>query len=78
MYGYLDHRPARVAPDTLTNISEVALCVGEDPDIFFSKDERTQARALKICQPCNNKVECLNRAHNAGIKEGVWGGKVLG
>lgn len=53
-------------------------CVGYDPEIFF--DYRTRLEALRICQSCKVKTECLEIAiefessDECVIPCGVFGG----
>jgi len=55
-----------------------ALCLNEDPDMFFADDEEQPnwvfVKAAKaICELCPVKAECLQMAY-AEDAEGIWGG----
>lgn len=56
-----------------------ALCVGEDPELFFSVGaagpaiEQT-ARAKSICQQCSVAISCLATALSIPGATGIWGG----
>lgn len=55
-------------------------CVGADPDLFFPPKggygPRAQRAAIRICQECSVRTDCLEYAINAGRKlHGVWGGE---
>jgi WhiB family redox-sensing transcriptional regulator len=50
-----------------------ALCKELDLRHFFG--EGSWKKAIKICERCPIKTECLNFAITYGIKEGIWGGK---
>lgn len=61
--------------------SKDALCVGEDPELFFSPDgfnesakRNFEAEAKAICRGCPVTNECLQFALDKGRVHGVWGG----
>lgn len=41
---------------------EDAACTGTDPDIFFTEHLSVTKQAIKICQGCNVRQECLAAA----------------
>jgi|TARA_R100001460_G_scaffold6712_2_gene17452 WhiB family transcriptional regulator, redox-sensing transcriptional regulator len=49
-----------------------AECIGEDPDIFFEYLEHE--KAVKLCQACEVRFECLSYAVENRIRDGFWGG----
>ncbi|WP_368859018.1 WhiB family transcriptional regulator [Mycolicibacterium mageritense] len=56
-----------------------AICVGRDPEIWFT--ERTglaarkdNARAAGICAQCPVRVQCRAYADRLPATDGVWGG----
>lgn len=51
-----------------------ALCAQTDPDAFFPDQGEDPGPALKICQRCPIKTECLEYALAADERYGVWGG----
>lgn len=50
-------------------------CVGNgnDPEIWYADDIRSERRAKALCMACCVQVECLKYAI-ASDEEGVWGG----
>ena len=53
---------------------QLAACKGE-PEIFFSDDEQSLARARSICEGCEVRADCLEAALAAGPNlHGLWGG----
>lgn len=57
-----------------------ALCARADPDLFFpvgtSHPAQDQARSAKdICAACPVAQICLRWAMEAGVPEGIWGGR---
>ena len=53
---------------------QLAACKGE-PEIFFSDDERSLARARSLCRGCEVRADCLEAALAAGPNlYGLWGG----
>ena len=54
-------------------------CLNTDPDVFFPVAVGTAAgklvtRALRICDGCPVKQQCLDYAMRSGEKDGIWGG----
>lgn len=59
----------------------LAACRGVDPETFFplaapntDAGKQELERALRYCNGCPVRPECLADALNAGIHWGVWGG----
>ncbi|MCL6671884.1 WhiB family transcriptional regulator [Streptomyces sp. NPDC101209] len=52
-----------------------ALCVGEDPELFFplAETERATARARAVCRRCPVLLDCRDWAISHGETDGVWG-----
>ncbi|MFF4906364.1 WhiB family transcriptional regulator [Streptomyces sp. NPDC001260] len=52
-----------------------ALCVGEDPELFFplAETERATARARAVCRRCPVLLDCRDWAIRHGETDGVWG-----
>lgn len=55
-----------------------ALCLNEDPDLFFSDDEENPdwkliKQAKAICALCPVALDCLQMAYDEEA-EGIWGG----
>lgn len=53
---------------------ERARCRGLDPDQFFVRGAAQARRAIKVCQRCSVKEECLRYAVENEVDFGVWGG----
>lgn len=53
-----------------------ANCAGLPNDVFFSDDPGDQDSAIRICNRCVVKAECLAYAFECdeSMREGVWGG----
>lgn len=54
-------------------------CKGADPDIFFVNSDGGDSKAkkveaLKYCDVCSVKEECLNYAMDKNIYVGIYGG----
>jgi WhiB family redox-sensing transcriptional regulator len=65
-------------PDIIVNgplgpWSELAICTGEDPDIFFPAHGDTGAKARQICANCPVSEKCREYATQAD-EFGIWGG----
>lgn len=54
--------------------TERARCRGLDPDQFFVRGAAQARRAIKVCQRCTVKDQCLGYALDNDIDFGVWGG----
>ncbi|MER5507604.1 WhiB family transcriptional regulator [Streptomyces sp. NPDC059690] len=52
-----------------------ALCVGEDPELFFplAETERATARARAVCRRCPVLLDCRDWAIRHGETDGIWG-----
>lgn len=46
----------------------------DDPDIFYSYDNKDISKAKSICAECPLRKQCLTGALNSGERWGVWGG----
>ena len=53
---------------------ESAACKGKDVDLFFSGPGMLPVEALRLCQSCPVRVDCLNYAVDNHIDHGMWGG----
>lgn len=51
-----------------------AECLYADPDLFFPPPGGNGIYALRVCERCEVKRECLEYAIDNRIEEGVWGG----
>lgn len=56
-----------------------ALCLDEDPELFFplgvgAKARMQTRRAKAVCARCPVRKECLAEATKLGMNDGVWGG----
>ena len=52
-----------------------ALCLDQETSIFVSEDRRFMPnKAIKICQQCEVRAECLAYSIQAGCTAGVFGG----
>jgi WhiB family transcriptional regulator, redox-sensing transcriptional regulator len=54
-------------------------CLSADPDLFFpiaggAPSAAQQAKALRICDRCPVRQECLDFAMQMGEMQGIWGG----
>ena len=61
------------------NWRAASACLDTDPDVFFPVAVGTAAgkqvaRALRICQGCPVRRDCLDFAMRSGEKDGIWGG----
>ena len=62
-----------------TDWRAVGACLGTDPDLFFpvavGAAASTQVtRALRICDGCQVRQQCLEFAVRTGESHGIWGG----
>jgi len=62
-----------------TDWRTLAACINEDPEMFWPRrsSDPFKSMALKICQGCVVRSECLAYAQKIGASGGVWGGKVF-
>ncbi|MDP9023155.1 MAG: WhiB family transcriptional regulator, partial [Actinomycetota bacterium] len=51
-----------------------ARCRDIDPEVFFVRGAKQSRRALRICERCCVRQECLSYAIGHEIEFGVWGG----
>ena len=54
---------------------ENALCATTDPSTFFDGSEGGIKSAIRVCNRCPVKVDCLDYALKNGEMTGIWGGK---
>lgn len=52
-----------------------ARCSGAKTDLWFPELGQSTVHAIRVCQECPVKRECLNYALENEILHGVWGGK---
>jgi WhiB family redox-sensing transcriptional regulator len=64
---------SEVLPGAPGSWSQRAICLGEDPDIFFPPYGDPGIRARQICASCLVRVDCLEHA-TAKDEWGIWGG----
>jgi WhiB family redox-sensing transcriptional regulator len=65
--------------DIATDWRADSACLGAEPDLFFpiavGEAASTQiARALRICDGCRVRQQCLEFAMRTGESHGIWGG----
>ncbi|MBW3578426.1 MAG: WhiB family transcriptional regulator [Actinobacteria bacterium] len=51
-----------------------ARCRDIDPEVFFFRGAKQSRRALRVCERCCVRQECLSYAIAHQIEFGVWGG----
>jgi WhiB family redox-sensing transcriptional regulator len=51
-----------------------AACKDHDPDTFFPVTPEAEHEAIRICQGCPVRLDCLEFALEARVRFGVWGG----
>ena len=54
--------------------SDLARCRGMDPDVFFGRNLTEARTAIRTCDRCEVRQQCLEYAVVEGIEIGVWGG----
>ena len=54
--------------------SALAACRGFDPAIFFPGQDGNADPALRVCESCSVREECLEYAIQTRQRYGVWGG----
>jgi WhiB family transcriptional regulator, redox-sensing transcriptional regulator len=57
-----------------TDWAEQARCRGLDPEQFFVRGAAASRQAIKVCNRCSVRDECLQYALDSDIDFGVWGG----
>lgn len=63
----LEHRPE---PEWAT----AALCAQTDPDAFFVDRGGSPLPAIRVCDSCPVRLDCLTNAIRDGEAQGIWGG----
>ena len=63
----------------VTDWRTAGACVTSDPDLFFpvsvgTASAKQVSRALRICERCQVKEQCLDFAMQTGEADGIWGG----
>lgn len=63
----------------VSNWRAASACLNTDPDVFFpvavgTASTKQVARALRICDGCQVRRQCLDFALRSGEKDGIWGG----
>lgn len=69
-------RPAglpEIIPGSLGPWSGHAICIGEDPDLFFPSHGDPGTRARLVCANCPVRPDCLGYSIDAD-EFGIWGG----
>lgn len=51
-----------------------AACRDADPDAFFPVSEEEAGPAIRVCNGCPVKDECLDWALDTRVRYGIWGG----
>lgn len=51
-----------------------AACRGLDPTAFFLRGADRSRRAVRVCERCQVREECLRYALDNEVEFGVWGG----
>jgi WhiB family redox-sensing transcriptional regulator len=52
--------------------TDLAACVGHDPELWFPLGDGAQAKA--VCAACPVRADCLRFALDAGLDDGIFGG----
>ena len=60
--------------DQATMWTSRARCRGLDPEQFFVRSLTQAKSAIRVCQRCPVRQECLDYAVDEEIEVGVWGG----
>lgn len=55
---------------------DYAECAGLDPDLFFPTrdDISSHYEAIRVCNQCPVRLQCLEYALDNNERKGVWGG----
>lgn len=66
----------RLAPTWPRRWQDDGLCAQADPDLWFPERGASNATAMRICQACPVRAECLDYAleHEDISGWGIWGG----
>ncbi len=51
-----------------------AACKDRDPDVFFATNPSEEREAIRVCNGCAVRVDCLEFALEARVRFGIWGG----
>ena len=51
-----------------------ARCRGLEPEQFFVRGSAQARRAIRVCERCTVRSECLRYAIENAVDFGVWGG----
>ena len=51
-----------------------AACRDSDPDLFFPGPDGDTSKAIRICNSCAVREQCLDYALTVRERYGVWGG----
>lgn len=54
--------------------TDLARCRGMDPDVFFGRNLTEARTAIRTCDRCEVRQQCLDYAVDQQIEIGVWGG----
>ena len=54
--------------------SDLARCRGMDPEVFFGRNLTEARTAIRTCDRCEVRQQCLEYAVAERIEIGVWGG----
>lgn len=54
--------------------TDLARCRGMDPDVFFGRNLTEARTAIRTCDRCEVRQQCLDYAVAQQIEIGVWGG----
>lgn len=54
--------------------TELARCRGMDSEVFFARNLTEARTAIRTCDRCEVRQQCLDYAVEQGIDIGVWGG----
>ena len=73
LFGAID--PALMVPITEERPwAAFAVCRDRDPDTFFPVTTDGEREAIRICEGCPVRLECLEFAMETRVRFGVWGG----
>ena len=62
-------------PELDVSWQDKALCAQVDPELFFPEKGESPKDAIKICNLCEVRSECLEYALARNEQWGIWGGK---
>ncbi len=54
--------------------ADLAKCRGMDPEVFFGRNLTEARTAIRTCDRCEVRQQCLDYAIEQQIDIGVWGG----